>query len=393
MDGRFHLSTPEQILRGMATGADVLRALEILEAKGADPHVVAEVRAAALPAGWRWAVLAGLEEALALVEDRDVDVDALPEGSVFYAEEPVLVIAGRYQEFAALQGPLVGMLAHPSGAATIVARLRLAADGRRLYPIGSGRTHPAVGAVIERAAFVGGCDAVITPRAAELTGAPAVAASGHDLGLILGETGAWMAVGDAADPQTQVVVTVGTTGDEREGAVRAAEVLGDRLASVRLDASASRGEELARIVREVRWELDTRGYTRVRILVTGPVDEDLIAAVGRHADAFGVGDAVASAPVVELSIEPVEVDGRPVSRRGGLSGRKTLWGCSQCGNRGITPAGKAGAQPEGCPRCDGPLAGLLVPARRWGRREGPVPDPAAIRSRALREAAQAATYA
>ncbi|MGH2722985.1 MAG: nicotinate phosphoribosyltransferase [Actinomycetota bacterium] len=385
----FHHATPEDILGGRVTGADAWQAVEILEAKGADPHVVAEVGAPTLPSGWRWAVLAGLEEALALFEDRDLDADALPEGSVFYAEEPVVAIAGRYHEFALLQSPLLGMLAQPSGAATTAARLKLAADGRRLYPIGAMPVHPAVGAVIERAAFVGGCDAVATPRAAELTGAPAVAPAGHDLALILGESGAWMALGDASEPGAQVVVTVGTVDDEREGAVRAAEVLGDRLASVRLDVPASRRGELARIVREVRWELDARGYSRVRILVTGEVDEAAIRAAGRHADAFGIGEAVASAPAVRFSVDIVEIDGRPVSRRGNLSGRKTLWGCAECGNRGITPVR---ADPGGCPRCGGPLAGLLAPIRRWGRREGPAPEPASIRARAAREAAEAAKY-
>jgi nicotinate phosphoribosyltransferase len=390
MGSPFHQASPDDILAGKATDAEVLRTVEILEAKGADPHVVAEVRAPGLPSGWTWAVLAGVEEALALFEDRNVDADALPEGSVFYAEEPVVAITGRYQEFAVLQAPLLGMLAHPSGTATTAARLKLAADGRRVYPMGARSLHPAVGPVIERAAFVGGCDAVVTTRAAELTGVPAVTLVGHDLGLILGESGGWMAAGDATEPGTQVMVTVGTETDEREGAIRAAEVIGDRLASVRLDVPASRRGEMARIVREVRWELDTRGHSRVRIVVTGHVDEALIRAAARHADAFGVGEAVASAPAVGFSVDVVEVDGRPVARRGNLSGRKTLWGCARCGNRGITPAL---TRPETCLRCGGPLAGLLAPVRRWGRREGPVPDPVAIRARALREAAEAAKYA
>lgn len=387
MDRRLHGATPDDILGGRVTDADLLRTVEILDAKGADPHVTAELRASALPRGWSWAILAGVEEVLALFDDRDVDVDALPEGSVFYAEEPVVVLSGRYRGFAALAPVVTGMLSHPSGVATAAARLKLAADGRRLYPIGGRRLHPSVTMVVERAAYVGGCDAVSTVAGAELTGAPAVAAAGHDLTLILGEQGAWTAFTNGSEPGAPAVVTVGTVDDEREGAVRAAEALGDRLASVRLDVPSSRRGQLDRIVREVRWELDARGYSRVRILVTGDLDEDTVRAMARHADAFGVGESLASADPVALSFDIVEIDGRPVARRGTLSGRKTLWECAACGNRGITPAR---ARPESCPRCGGELRALLVPVRRWSRREGPPMEPSAIRARALREAADAA---
>ncbi|HEX2031843.1 MAG TPA: hypothetical protein VHL78_10640, partial [Actinomycetota bacterium] len=107
----FHASTPEEILHGRVADADVLRTLEVLEARGANPDVGAEVRAPRFPPGRPWSVLGGVEEALALLEECDVEVLALPEGSVFYPEEPILQVAGPYRAFARLQTAVLGVLA------------------------------------------------------------------------------------------------------------------------------------------------------------------------------------------------------------------------------------------------------------------------------------------
>jgi hypothetical protein len=80
------------------------------------------------------------------------------------------------------------------------------------------------------------------------------------------------------------------------------------------------------------------------------------------------------------------VEGEPRGRRGSLSGRKTLWRCEACGNRGIAPAR---IQNQPCPRCDGRLRSLLVPRLAWGSRDEPVPDAQSLRARALKEAAEA----
>lgn len=69
----------------------------------------------------------------------------------------------------------------------------------------------------------------------------------------------------------------------------AAETLGERLNAVRLDTPSSRRGNFKRIVEEVRWELDLRGYEHVKIFLSGGLDEESLKELADVADAFGVG--------------------------------------------------------------------------------------------------------
>jgi nicotinate phosphoribosyltransferase len=378
----LHAATPDEILQGEVSEAHFLRTREVLEAAGRDPRVTAEVRPESLPRGWPWAVVAGMAEALSLLSDREVDVVGLPEGSVVYAEEPALVISGRYLGFGDLATSLLGVLCQATGVATAAARLKLAGGGHPVYASGARRVHPAVAPVVDRAAYVGGCDAVSTVKGGQLVGVAPAATIDHDLALLLGEEEAWRAFDETIDRGVPRIVTVDTSLDERAGAVAAAEALGGRLEAVRLDVPASRRGDLARILREVRWELDARGHHRVRILVSGNLGEGAIRGLSRHADGFYIEDAIAAAPVVDFGLEIVEVDEEPRARRGILSGRKHLWRCQTCGNRGIAPAG---ARLGRCPRCRGHLGDALVSMLRGGRLVGPPPQASTARRRAVEE--------
>jgi nicotinate phosphoribosyltransferase len=383
---RFHSASVGEIESGRVAEHHLSVTLQILAAHGADAVVACEVWATELPSGWPWAILGGLEEVLSLLEGHQVDALAVPEGSTVYPEEPVLQLAGPYPEFGHLETAILGMLGHATGVATAAARANLAAGERPVYATGVGRLHPAVVPVVERAAYIGGCAAVATSKGSELSGAEVVSPIGPELSLLLGEPDAWVAFDEIVDERIPRLVTVGTMEDERASAVAAAEALGEHLAGVRIDSSSTDPGRLAHLVREVRWELDARGRSDVRIVVTGDLDEEAIRGLVRHVDGFGVGPALARAPVVAYELDIVEVEGEPRARRRSLSGRKTLWRCEACGHRGIAPAR---AQHEPCPRCGGRLESLLAPRLTRGVLEEPPSDPAAIRARALKEAAEA----
>jgi len=152
MSQSFDMASPEEIRAGKVSDVYFLRGREILLAEGENPNVVAEIRAGSLPREWPWGVLAGLDEAIDLLEGRGIDVEALPEGSVFYAEEPVLTVTGPYLEFGILETALLGFLCQASGIATAAARCKLAAEGRPVYSFGARRMHPGISPMIERAA-------------------------------------------------------------------------------------------------------------------------------------------------------------------------------------------------------------------------------------------------
>src|SRR3989442_13295684 len=94
------------------------------------------------------------------------------------------------------------------------------------------------------------------------------------------------------------------------------EVLGKDLYGVRLDTPGSGRGDLAEIIREVRCELDARGFDKVKIFVSGGLDEHSLGRYARAgADGFGVGSAVSSAPAVDFALDIVEIEGRPVAKR------------------------------------------------------------------------------
>jgi nicotinate phosphoribosyltransferase len=385
---RFFVASPEEIRSGKVTDVYFLRGKAALESQGENPEVAAEIRAASLPERWRWAVFAGLEEALAILEGHHVTVEALPEGSVFRAEEPVLTLTGRYLEFGVLETALLGVLCQASGVATRAARCAFAADGKPVYSFGARRMHPSIAPMIERAAYIGGCAGVAAVASADMLGLQPVGTMAHATILILGEERAWRAFDETMEEDVPRVALVDTFQDEKFGAIAAAEVLGDRLAAVRLDTPGSRRGDFAAILREVRWELDVRGFGHVKIFVSGGLDETEVRALNQLVDAFGIGTWISSGPVVDFSLDVVEVDGAPKAKRGKLSGRKRLWRCDACGERGVVASDREIAV---CPRC---RRAVTFPAMTWlrsGSMEGDLPTIDGVRALALDEvrAAQA----
>ena len=382
----FHVATPEEIRAGRVTDVYFERARQILVDEGANPQVVAEVRASTLPQGWPWGVLAGVEEALALLDGRAIDVLAVREGSLFFAEEPVMVLTGPYLEFGSLETALLGLLCQATGVATAAARCKLAAAGRPVYSFGARRMHPAIAPMIERAAYVGNCDDITDVKSGELIGSDPVGTMAHALILILGEERAWRAFDRVIDQRVPRVALIDTFQDEKFGAVAAARILGERLAAVRVDTPGSRRGDLPAILREVRWELDQRGFQRVNLFVSGGIDEEAILELNPWADAYGVGTRISNAPVVDLSLDLVEVEGQPRAKRGKLSGRKALWRCPECGNRGISPWARRSGH---CPQCGHRLRSMLEPAMAQGKVKHGAAPVRELRERALREVAGA----
>ena len=121
----FHLSNSGDIKKGRITDIYFERTLAIIKEKNIDRRVVVEVRARALPSPCQWATLAGLDEALYLLEGLKVDVWSMPEGSLSYSFEPILTIEGDYSEFARYETALLGLVCQASGVATRAAHYRL----------------------------------------------------------------------------------------------------------------------------------------------------------------------------------------------------------------------------------------------------------------------------
>ena len=185
---QFLIATEEEIRAGRTSDVYFRRSLDILEKLEVRKRVTAEVVAKGFPRDWGYAVFAGLEEAARLFAPLGVKVWAVPEGTLFLPSEPVLVIEGEYREFGLFETALLGFICQASGVATAAARYRRAAEDRLLFSFGARRMHPAITPMLERSAFIGGCDGVSAMLGAELLGESPAGTMPHALILILGDT-------------------------------------------------------------------------------------------------------------------------------------------------------------------------------------------------------------
>lgn len=358
----FHVASFEQVRRGEVVDVYFTRTAQILRAKKIDARVRAEFICKGFPNGWRWGVLAGLEEVAALLKGVDVRVRAVPEGTVFSGWMPVLEIEGRYLEFGHLETAVLGLICQASGVATGAARCRIAAGDRGLYSFGARRMHPVLAPMLERNAYIGGCDGVAVGLGAALVGQEPIGTMPHALILIMGDTvQATLAFDEVIDPAVPRISLIDTFNDEKFEALNVARAMGGRLFGVRLDTPASRRGSMARIVEEVRWELALAGFGEVKITVSGGLDEASIAALKPLVDSFGVGTAISSSPVVDFSMDIVEVNGHPRAKRGKMSGSKEVWRCPDCQSTRVFPGGKSGENLWSTCSCGGAPEPLLGP--------------------------------
>ena len=361
----LHIATLADIRDRKVTDVYFRRAVEVLRAKGVDPTVTAEFHCGSLPSGWEFGIFCGLEEVLLVCRGLPIDVEGMAEGTAFECGEPVLTIRGRYTAFGELETALLGLMCQASGIATKAARCKLAAGSRPVLSFGARRMHPALAPMIERAAYIGGCDGFAVAKSAELIGVPASGTMPHALILIAGDLATALRWFDEViDPDVPRIALVDTFTDERFGALEAAGALGDRLQGVRFDTPGSRRGNMLELLRECRWELDLRGHRHVQLIVSGGLDERDILELNALADGYGVGTAISSAPVVNFAMDIVEIEGKPVTKRGKCSGRKQVVLCPACRTRTVVPHNRA-QELDRCP-CGASTLRLVEPLVEQG---------------------------
>ncbi len=372
----------DDIRSGKITDVYFARTHKILEAEGLRRRVRAEFMFREYFSGW--SVFCGLEEFLSLVEGLPLNVRAVPEGTVVRPFQPVIEIEGVYTDFDVLETPLLGCICQASGIATKAARCKIAAGERQVISFGARRMHPAIAPMVERSAYVGGCDGVATIGGAELLGIPPVGTMPHALIIVMGGlVPALKAFDKIIEADVRRVALVDTFGDEKFEALAAAKAISDRLAAVRIDTPGSRRGNLPQILREVRWELDQAGHSHVKLFVTGGVDEEKIRELNPWVDGgYGVGTSLSSSSTVDYSMDLIEVEGEAVAKRGKMSGSKHFLKCRDCGEETVIPF----RRPYGdCEKCGGVMEQLLAPVMAEGKRLAVPPAHSAVRDNVLRQ--------
>ena len=258
---------------------------------------------------------------------------AMPEGSIFFANEPVMEITAPVIEGQILENYLLNRVNLQSMLATKAARAAYAAQGRPVTDYGARRT-PGIDAAeqMSRVGYIVGFAGTGNVLAAAKHGLTPRGTMAHSfIGTFSREIDAFRAYARSF-PDTSIFLI--DTYDPIEGARNAITVAlemkeaGHQLLSVRLDSG-----DVLDLSRRVRAMLDEAGLGEVGIVISGELDEFAIDELVR-ADApingYGVGTKIASsadAPWTDSVYKLVEYAGAPVMKLS--TGKETLPGPKQ----------------------------------------------------------------
>jgi nicotinate phosphoribosyltransferase len=261
------------------------------------------------------------------------DVDAMPEGTVCFADEPILRVTAPLPQAQLVETRLINLLQLQTTIAAKAARSVLVAPGKLLVDFGLRRAHGAeAGLYSARAAYLAGFDGTSNLLAGLEYDIPLYGTMAHSF------VEAYARERDAfegfARAQREGAVLLIDTYDTERGAEQVAELLprlaqgGIAIHGVRIDSG-----DLGAHARKVRRILDRAGFREVRIFASGGLDEDRLLALARAGapiDGFGVGTHLctsADAPYLDCAYKLVEYAGRPRAKRS--EGKATLPGRKQ----------------------------------------------------------------
>jgi len=311
------------------------------------------------------------------------EVNAVEEGAVIFAEEPILQLTAPLAAAQIAETYLLSVINIETLVASKAARVVHAAQGRGVLEFGTRRAHgPEAGARAGRAAYIGGCVATSNVWAGQRYGIPLAGTAAHSWTQVFPtERESFEALLDTYPEGATLLID---TYDPLSGAETAAS-LGRPLAGVRLDSG-----DLLEKSRRVREILDRHGLQGVKIVASGDLNEFKIEELlrsGAPIDLFGVGTELAtSRDVPNLSVVyklvAVEYNGRfePKTKfseqKVYAPGPKQVFRFTSGGFYDRDLIARADEKyPE--------AVALLHPAMREGHRVDARPSTAAIRARAL----------
>jgi nicotinate phosphoribosyltransferase len=384
-------------------------------AAGMRERAVFELFVRALPATRGFLLAAGLEQALDFLTDlrferaeldelerrgkvahdlveslRDLrftgDVDAVPEGTVVFENEPIVQVSAPLPEAQLVETRLMNLVHLETMIASAAARSVLAAPGKLLVDFGVRRAHGfEAGLLAARAAYIAGFAGTSTVLAGMRFAIPLYGTMAHS--FIEAHDDELEAFRSFARANPDDTIFLIDTYDSERGAQKVVALAREGIVArgVRIDSG-----DLADHARRVRRILDEGGLRDCKIIASGGLDEHALQALvtaGAPIDGFGIGtrlDTSADAPYLDCAYKLEEYAGRPRRKR---SEGKATWPGKKQVHRLFDKEGAmrgdivtlAGAHEEGEP--------LLVPAMRAGRRVHPAESLVVIRERAARSLA------
>ena len=221
-------------------------------------------------------------------EPLQITVDAFPEGSVVFPNEPIARVSGPLWQVSFVESAMLNAVNFQSLIATKVSRMVHAAGGKPVAELGLRRAEEAKGENSSRAAAIGGAVASSNVDAVRRFGLQRVGTMAHS----------WVKSFDSELEAFKVWLTLYPdnatllidTYDILQGvknAIRASVETGVRLQKIRIDSG-----DLNYYPNEARKILDEAGFGNVKIVLSNDLDEYIIEDLerqGAKADIYGVG--------------------------------------------------------------------------------------------------------
>lgn len=227
----------------------------------------------------------------------DVAVDAVPEGTVVFPNEPLVRVQGPIMQCQMLETMLLNCVSFQTLIATKASRVCLAAGGRPVTEFGLRRAQGTGALWASRAAVVGGCASTSNVLAGKEFGLPVSGTHSHSWVMSFpDELTAFRAYARAFPNNCSLLVD---TYDVEQGVKNAITVAhemrerGEQLRSIRIDSG-----DLAWLAKRARAMLDEAGLADVGIMLTNDLDEALVQSIldeGAPVDVWGVGTKLATA--------------------------------------------------------------------------------------------------
>jgi nicotinate phosphoribosyltransferase len=226
-----------------------------------------------------------------------VTIDAVPEGTVVFSNEPLVRVTGPLLQCQLLETILLNIVNFQTLIATKAARVALAAEGSKVAEFGLRRCQGFGGLEATRASYIGGCHSTSNVLAAKMFNIPTMGTHAHSWVMTfpteLEAFDAWCEV----SPENSILLV--DTFNVRQGVRNAITVgkklraKGQTLKGIRLDSG-----DLTKLSQEARQMLDEAGFTESVIVASGDLDEYRISALkaeGAKIDLWGVGTNLVTA--------------------------------------------------------------------------------------------------
>src|SRR5262245_44333116 len=267
----------------------------------------------------------------------DGDVHAMPEGTVFFADEPILRVTAPLPQAQLIETRVINLLQFHSMVASKAARMVLAAPGKLLVDFGFRRAHGAeAGLMAARASYIAGFAGTATVLADKEFGIPIFGTMAHSyIQVHDDELEAFENFARARPNNLTLLIDTYDT----EAAAHKVVMLAPRLkaAGVKINAVRLDSGDLVALSQAVRRILDEGGLREVAIFASGGLDENELSRLvqaGAPIDGFGVGTSLTTssdAPVLDCVYKLQEYAG--VARRKLSTGKATWPGRKQVWRR------------------------------------------------------------